>query len=64
MTDNFNKYYERLMGMKKAEIIREGITWDIWANTEGNVKELMSWKKILLARHLADRLVRLELRGY
>ncbi len=64
MTDNFNKYYERLMGMKKADIIREGITWDIWANTPGNVKELMSWKKILLARHLADRLVRLELRGY
>lgn len=61
---NFEQYLENLMGMKKAEIINEGITWSIWANTEGCVKELMSWKKILLARSLADRLVRLELRGY
>lgn len=61
---NFEQYLENLMGMKKAEIINEGITWGIWANTEGCVKELMSWKKILLARSLADRLVRLELRGY
>ena len=64
MTDNFNTYYERLMGMKKAEIIREGITWGFWADNAGCVKELMSWKKILLARSLADRLARLELRGY
>lgn len=60
----FETYYNNLMGMKKAEIINEGITWGIWANTEGNKTELMKWKKVLLARHLADRLDRLETRGY
>ena len=60
----FEQYLENLMGMKKAEIINEGITWDIWANTEGNKAELMKWKKVLLARSLADRLVRLQNRGY
>lgn len=61
---NFEQYLENLMGMKKAEIINEGITWGIWANTEGNKTELMKWKKVLLARSLADRLERLEKRGY
>lgn len=60
----FEQYLENLMGMKKAEIINEGITWGIWANTEGNKVELMKWKKVLLARSLADRLERLEKRGY
>lgn len=41
----FEQYLENLMGMKKAEIINEGITWGIWANTEGNKAELMKWKK-------------------
>lgn len=61
---NFEQYLENLMGMKKAEIINEGINWGIWANTEGNKAELMKWKKVLLARSLADRLERLERRGY
>lgn len=61
---NFEQYLENLMGMKKAEIINEGIIWGIWANTEGNKAELMKWKKVLLARSLADRLERLEKRGY
>ena len=60
----FEQYLENLMCMKKAEIINEGITWGIWANTEGNKAELMKWKKVLLARCLADRLERLEKRGY
>ena len=64
MTDNYTNYYNKFMGMKKAEIINEGITWGIWANTEGNKAELMKWKKVLLARSLADRLERLEKRGY
>lgn len=64
MVDKFNTYYNNLMLMKKADIIREGITWGIWANTEGNKAELMKWKKVLLARSLADRLERLEKRGY
>ena len=60
----FEQYFENLMGMRKAEIIEEGITWDIWANTESNKAALMKWKKVLLASHLADRLVRLQNRGY
>ena len=60
----FEQYLENLMCMKKAEIINEGITWGIWANTESNKAELMKWKKVLLARSLADRLERLEKRGY
>ena len=60
----FEQYFENLMSMKKAEIINEGIIWDIWANTESNKAALMKWKKVLLARHLADRLVRLQNRGY
>ena len=61
---NFEQYLENLMGMKKAEIINEGITWGIGENTEGNKAELMKWKQVLLARSLADRLERLEKRGY
>ena len=60
----FEQYFENLMSMKKAEIINEGIIWDIWANTESNKAALMKWEKVLLARHLADRLVRLQNRGY
>ena len=60
----FEQYFKNLMGMKKAKIIDEGIIWDIWANTESNKAALMKWKKVLLARHLADRLVRLQNRGY
>lgn len=60
----FEQYFENLMSMKKAEIIDEGIIWDIWANTESNKAALMKWKKVLLASHLADRLVRLQNRGY
>lgn len=60
----FEQYFENLMSMKKAKIIDEGIIWDIWANTESNKAALMKWKKVLLARHLADRLVRLQNRGY
>lgn len=64
MVDKFNTYYNNLMLMKKADIIREGITWGFWADTPGNKAELMKWKKVLLARSLADRLERLEKRGY
>lgn len=61
---NFERYLENLMNMKKAEIINEGITYGIWANTESNKAELMKWKKVMLARSLADKLERLEKRGY
>jgi hypothetical protein len=60
----FDAYYDRFMEMKKAEIIREGMTWGVWANYESNFHALMKWKKVHLARHLAERLVRLENYGY
>ena len=60
----FEQYFEHFMSMKKARIIDEGMTWNVWANTESNKAALMKWEKVLLARHLADRLVRLQNRGY
>ena len=60
----FEQYFEHFMSMKKARIIDEGIAWGIWANTESNKAALMKWEKVMLARCLADRLVRLQNRGY
>ena len=64
MTDNYNIYYNKLMGMKKADIIREGQTWDIWANCQSTTAWLMKQSKTWLAGVLAGRLCRLENRGY
>lgn len=60
----FETYYNNLMGMKKMDIIREGITWGFFMNSESTVNSLMKWSKVLLARKVADRMVRLEARGY
>ena len=60
----FEQYFEHFMSMKKARIVDEGIARNIWMNTESNKAALMKWEKVLLARCLADRLVRLENRGY
>ena len=60
----YEKYYKTFMGMKKAEIINEGVTLGVWANREGNKVALMKWKKWELAGHLAGRLNRLEKLGY
>lgn len=62
--DNYEAYYNKFMAMRKADIIREGQTWDIWANCQSTVDCLMKWKKPLLAGILAGRLCRLENRGY
>ena len=62
--DNYETYYNKLMGMKKAAIITEGQTWGIWANSQSTADCLMKWKKPLLAGILAGRLCRLENRGY
>lgn len=64
MTNNFTTYCDRLMTMKKAEIIREGQDRGFWADRESNTKYLMKSTKILLARYVADRMVRMENRGY
>lgn len=50
----FETYYNNLITMKKAEIIREGMTWGRWANYESNFNSLMKWNKTILARNLAD----------
>lgn len=60
----FDRYLDRLMEMKKAEIINEGITWGFWADRPASRAELMKWTKRGLARTLADRLTRKEVRGY
>ena len=60
----FEQYFEHFMSMKKARIIDEGIARNIWTNTESNKAALMKWEKVMLARCLADRLVRLQNRGY
>lgn len=59
----FDKNYKRLMTMRKAAIIDEGIQRDVWSNTSKDYL-VKRWTKILLARHLADRIERKELRGY
>lgn len=60
----FETYYNNLMTMKKADIIKEGVTWGIFDSYESTIKSLMKWNKILLARKVADSLERLETRGY
>ena len=60
----FEQYFEHFMSMEKARIIDEGITRGMWANVESNKAALMKWEKVMLARCLADRLVRLQNRGY
>lgn len=58
----FDRYLNNLMEMKKSEIVSEGITWGFWA--ESSRTDRMKWTKRLLARELADRLTRKEVRGY
>ena len=60
----FETYYNNLMTMKKIEIIKEGITWGFFANYESTINSLMKWNKTVLARKVADRMVRLETRRY
>ena len=64
MTDNYTNYYNKFMGMKKAEIIRGGQTWDVWSNCQSTTAWLMKQPKTWLAGVLAGRLCRLENRGY
>lgn len=65
MATTFEQYYEKFMEMTKAEIIREGQVWGIWAPYQSTTTYLMkNWTKNMLVRGLADKLVRLEARGY
>ena len=63
----FQIEYDRLMKLTKASIIAEGVQRGFWASTpEITVSLLKSrdWNKKSLARCVADRITRMELRGY
>ena len=60
----FAPSYNNLMAMKPLDIIKEGVAWGFFANYESTINSLMKWNKLALARKVADRMVRLETRGY
>lgn len=63
----FQIEYDRLMKLTKASIIAEGVQRGFWASTPETTTYLLKsrdWNKKSLARCVADRIVRMELRGY
>lgn len=63
----FQIEYDRLMKSTKAGIIAEGIQRGFWAShldTAAYLLKSRDWNKKSLARFVADRIVRMELRGY
>lgn len=63
----FQIEYDRLMKSTKAGIIAEGIQRGFWAphpDTAAYLLKNRDWNKKSLARFVADRIVRMELRGY
>ena len=63
----FQIEYDRLMKLTKASIIAEGIQRGFWADRPETTAYLLKsrdWNKKSLARCAADRITRMELRGY
>ena len=63
----FQIEYDRLMKLTKASIIAEGVQRGFWASTPEITASLFKsrdWNKKSLARYVADRIVRMELRDY
>ena len=63
----FQIEYDRLMKLTKAGIIAEGIQRGFWADRPETTTYLLKsrdWNKKSLARCVADRITRMELRGY
>lgn len=63
----FQIEYDHLMKSTKADIIAEGIQRGFWASHPDTASYLLKsrdWNKKSLARCVADRIVRMELRGY
>lgn len=55
----FEKYYNQLMTMKKAEIARQGAIWGVIAGNQTNLDYMVkNYTKIQLARFIADRMDR------
>lgn len=63
MNEIFDREYARLMTMSKREIVLESVKRD-FTDVRSVDYKVRTWKKILLARELADRIQRMELRGY
>ena len=65
--DMFQIEYDRLMKLTKASIIAEGVQRGFWASSPETTAYLLKsrdWNKKSLALYVADRIVRMELRGY
>lgn len=65
--DMFQTEYDRLMKLTKAGIIAEGVQRGFWASRPETAAYLLKsrdWNKKSLARCVADRIVRMEVRGY
>lgn len=65
--DMFQIEYDRLMKSTKAGIIAEGVQRGFWASRPQTTAYLLKsrdWDKKSLARFVADRIVRMEVRGY
>ena len=63
----FQIEYDRLMKLTKASIIAEGVQRGFWADrpeTTAYMLKSRDWNKKSLARCVADRIMRLESRGY
>lgn len=63
----FQIEYDRLMKLTKASIIAEGVQRGFWADRPETTAYLLKsrdWNKKSLARCVADRIVRMELKGY
>ena len=53
----FETYYNQLMTMKKAEIVRQGAIWGVVAGHQSNIDYMMKhYTKNQLARWVADRM--------
>ena len=63
MNEIFNREYARLMAMGKKEIALESVQRGFLAASSVDYK-VRTWKKSMMARELADRIQRMELRGY
>ena len=63
----FQIEYGRLMKLTKAGTIAEGIQRGFWVDRPDTAAYLLKsrdWNKKSLARCVADRITRMELRGY
>lgn len=52
----FETYYNQLMKMKKAEIVKQGAEWGVISNNQSTLDYMVkTFTKIKLARYIAGR---------